>query len=130
MLSALGVSLVPLTGCMGMVTSPDSDTTESDTVADIQFDNKTSEELTVTLRIDTDGQQLLKETFTLAPGGPDDHEPEKTYMEVVGDETATVHVSVENGPEENYEFTDTEIDVRGLFVDIYTSQITFQVAAA
>lgn len=125
MLSALGASLVSLTGCLGQIS-----VTDSENVADIQIDNETSEELTMTLRIVAGGERVLRETFTLAANGPDHFEPEKTYTEVVGTETATVRVTVENGPEGTYEFTDTELDARTLYVDIYANQIQFQVAVA
>ncbi|WP_135365405.1 hypothetical protein [Halosimplex halophilum] len=90
-------------------------------VTDITLDNESESEQTVTLVVTpTDGgDPLLDETVTLDAGGG------TGYEEVVGDETVEVRVSVEGGPEETHEWSDTETDSHGLYIDVTGESISF-----
>jgi len=100
-------------------------------VHDITVRNETEREIvgeiTVT-RVD-DGEQLLEDTFTLAPVEGVVRGVEKHYSDVVGEETARVHVAIQDGPEGSHEFTDSA-DSRGLDVEIHPDEIQFSLEAA
>lgn len=115
LLSGVTLGLCSLAGCRVL-----------NHVSDIWIYNETVTELTATLNVTAGGTQALEETFTLSPGGPDDNEAEKVYREVVGAETARIRLTVQNGPEKTYEFTDTEADARGVHAEVYSDQIKFK----
>ncbi|WP_436907861.1 hypothetical protein [Halosimplex marinum] len=109
--AAAAAGSVAAAGCAGFGSS----------VTDITLDNESDGEQTVTLVVTpTDGgDPLLDETVTLDPGGG------TGYDEVVGAETVEVSVSVEGGPEETREWSDTEADSRGLHIEVTAEAISF-----
>ncbi|WP_255195377.1 hypothetical protein [Halorarius litoreus] len=140
--TTLGAGLVSVSGCFeseaessparGSTSSPEEETVLTydppDDVADVQFDNHTSEALTVTLRATADGEEVVDRTFSVPTG--DTAQPERTYEEFSGQRTLTVHVAVENGPTGSHEFEDSKTDSAGLYVDLYPESIEVTVGVA
>lgn len=116
--TSFGLGIGGLAGCTAI----------SDHQADIQIYNKTTTEVNAAIDVEklSDKKQLLQDSFTLPPGGPDNLSDEQTYTEVVGGSTARVHLTVHNGPEGTHEFTDEEkTDAKGLIIDILSDSIEF-----
>ena len=99
-----------------------------DSADDLRVSNETTGELTVTVRVDrlSDGERVLDESFALPPAEPEGSGNDKTYTEVAGDEeTVRVHLTVQDGPEGTYEFTDS-VDSKGVSADIHSDEIEFR----
>ncbi|SDZ78327.1 hypothetical protein SAMN04488065_0276 [Haloplanus vescus] len=100
-------------------------------VDDITVRNETECEITgeITVTRVDDSKQLLDDTFTLAPVEGVLRGTKKQYSNVVGAETARVHVTIRDGPEGTHEFTDSA-DSRGLDVEVHPDAIEFDVVVS
>ncbi|KAB1188295.1 MULTISPECIES: hypothetical protein [Haloferax] len=117
--AGLGLGMGGVAGCSAI----------TDHQADISIVNKTTAAVDATLEVTrlSDGKQLLRDAFTLPPGGPEEYTSKKAYKEVVGGETTRIHLAVENGPEGTYEFADEEkTDAKGVFIDVLPESIEFE----
>lgn len=137
--TTLGAGLVSAGGCLGLesnsnspqesTSSPSEETEEtiamgSGNIADVEFENLTSETLTLTFRATADGEEVVEKTFSVPAGD------ERQYEEFSGQRTLTVHVAVEDGPSGSGEFEDSKTDSRQLDVWIYSESIEFQMGTA
>ena len=121
--TAMGAGIVSVSGCSGQVLNAGS--SDSKGASDLRVSNETSNSLTATISVDTDGEETFDETIDLE-SNDEQNANMKEFEDVVGDETATITVSVEDGPEAEHEFTDESSDAHGVFVDIYADRIEFQ----
>jgi hypothetical protein len=121
--AAMGTGIVSLSGCIGQVL--DTGSSDSEGAPDLRVSNETSNSITATVRAVSDGEEIFSETITLEPNDEDNSNTQE-YDDVVADETATITVSVEEGPEAEHEFTDESSDAQGVFIDIYADRIEFQ----
>jgi len=110
--AGVSLALLSLTGCLGV---------NSGGLTDIYISNEASEAVTASIQVTklSDGAQLLDETATIAATAS------REYDEVVSGSHVEVHVSVHDGPENTYEWSDGESDAQGLHVDITADSITF-----
>lgn len=90
-------------------------------MTDISVSNETSDEVNATIQVTrlSDDERLLDETFVL------DVDATQEYDEVVSGAEVQVKVQVENGPENEFEWSDGESDASGLHIDINSDSITF-----
>jgi len=113
LLSTLGV-LTATVGCSGL----------GNGVTDFSISTDSEETLTATIRVTTveDNTQLLSETFDIGP------DKRKQYEEVVSGQTVNVHLSVEDGAEDTYEWFDDTNDSGKLVIQLSRESISFQPA--
>lgn len=90
-------------------------------VTDISVSNETSNEVNVAIQVIqlSDDKQLLVETVPLDAGATQE------YDEVVSGAEVQVKIQVEDGPENEFEWSDGESDASGLHIDINSDSITF-----
>ncbi|WP_231187598.1 hypothetical protein [Haladaptatus sp. DYF46] len=106
------LALLGLSGCLGV---------NSGGTTDIAIANETSDITTISIHVTrlSNGTQLLDETVTIGVGETEENE------EVVSGSQVEVSLSVENGPENRYEWSDGESDAQGLHIDINEDSIAF-----
>ena len=111
-ISGVSLAIAGLSGCFGV---------NSGETTDISISNETSNTVTASIRVTrlSDDAQLLDETTTIAANAS------REYDEVVSGSRVEVHVSVQDGPVNAYEWSDGESDAQGLHVDIDADSVTF-----
>lgn len=109
-----GLVAVSSAGCLGVFSNAD--------MADLRLNNGTSGEITVTTTItrSSDGEELLSDTVTLQADGV--HQ----YRDPIQEEgTYQIHVSVEGGDENLYEWDAPADEAAGLHISITDDGIGF-----
>ena len=111
-IGGFSLALLGLSGRLGV---------NSGGTTDITIVNETSDTVTTRIHITqpSNGTQLLDETITIGAGGTEE------YEDVVSGAQVEVSLSVENGPENRYEWSDGESDAQGLHIDINEDSIAF-----
>lgn len=106
------IAIFALSGCLE---------SNSADVTDIYVSNETSNEVGATIQVTrlSDDGRLLDETFVL------DVDATQEYDDVVSGSEVQVKVQVEDGPENEFEWSEGESDASGLFIDINSDSITF-----
>jgi hypothetical protein len=111
--TAIGASIVSISGCSGQLLGTGG-------ALDLRVSNETSNSLTASISVVASDEGMFDKTISLEPNGG------QNFADVVGDESATITVSVEDGPEATHEFADDSTEAHGVFIDIYTDRIEFQ----
>ncbi|MFC4248812.1 hypothetical protein ACFOZ7_18095 [Natribaculum luteum] len=111
-IGGFSLALLGLSGCSGV---------NSGGTTDITIANETSNTVTAGIQVTqlSDDAKLLDETVTIDAGDTEE------YEEVVSGTQVEVHLRVEDGPENTYEWSDGESDAQGLHIDINDDSITF-----
>jgi hypothetical protein len=116
--TAIGLGIGGVAGCLDV----------DGELADILLLNKTTAEVDATIDVQRlpDETQLLRDSFTLPPGGPDNTTVDEGYEEVVDDGKARIQVLVQNGPEGSHEFHDSSSDASQVAIAILEDSIEFE----
>ncbi|MDB2253099.1 hypothetical protein PM033_15240 [Halorubrum ezzemoulense] len=111
-IGGFSLALLGFSGCLGV---------NSGGTTDITIANETSNTVTTSIHVTqlSNDTQLLDDTVTIDVGETEE------YEEVVSGAQVEVSLSVENGPEDTYEWSDGESDAQGLHIDINDDSIAF-----
>ena len=112
LINCIPIAIFGLSGCLEA---------NSGSVTDIFVFNETSNEVNVTIQVTrlSDDERLLDETFTLGVDAT------KEYEEVVSGAEVQVKIQVEDGPGNEFEWSDGEGDESSLSMEINPYYITY-----